>query len=1148
MQRKILFWLFASNLATVGQIHGQGTNKRCIQVAEDKQEVRIEESLLIDPGTIVVKPGVEYSFDSDTRTIYFEKKIGGIEVCYRVFPIGVGTQFSHKSTELYDSTASFRPVYFDESTTLSREELFSTPNLYKTGSLTRGVTFGNTQSVNVVSNFNFQMDGALTENLNIRADITDQNVPFQPEGNTLQLREFDNVLIEIYNEDFSLKAGDVLLQDPNSNFLRYYKNVLGGSADVSYKLNSAGGKGRSKLAVGSAKGQFVDITLQAEEGLQGPYQLRGPDGQNFVIVLANSEKVYLDGRLMKRGYNHDYTIDYNLGEVTFNPGVLITRFSRIRVTFEYSDQNYSRSIVNAEQELDFGKLSMNMAYYREKDDLNRPLVFELSDEDKIQMSLAGDDNLPVPISSERQVAFNPNLPLYERKDTLDASGNLESVFVFSRDSTQALYQVAFTQVGAGNGDYVLVQNDVNGRVYEWTSPIGNISQGEYAPIRFVPAPNMRQMATLGAKYDFSRHISVFSEVAFSNHDLNLYSQLGNENNKDLANKTGLVVSDLPVGLGKYKLSGHVDYEYDGRDFRPIDRYRVIEFDRNWSYSAQADTFRTADNIFHSTAQLYRDQKNFVSARYSLRQKELAIDGYQHEYVLSQSLGPLNIKGSFFGLESENFMEKSEWKRWHAETFLDQFFVVPGYKIEADQNEVGALNSDSLTRTAMNFLSHEFYLRSHDTLKTHFRLDYNLREDKSILDGRLLPFSLSKTTSASVMTPQSGSHSLNLTLTYRELEFQEPFAELEDESTFLGRVSTRNAFFKNHIRTDLNYATSSSREILREFIYVQVQPGEGTHTWRDLNGDGIQDLTEFFEAVNFDERNYIRVFVPTTEFVNAFNTIFIFNLNVQMPRSWSGKAGLKDWLSKFSNQTNFNTNKKTTEDGFNARFNPFESKIENEDLIFSRNGFRTTFFYNRTGKGLGGDFTYTSNQSKQQISRGVDSRELKNLVLNFRYHINREVSLTAKMSQGEKLNASEFQENRNYRIEHNEVRPGFIWQPTGNVRLACTLGWMRKENVDAEMDEYSIIQDSKIDSRWSMGGQNSLNASFSFSRIEFEGDENTASAYELLNALRPGDNISWHVNYSQKLISGLQMTLGYEGRKSEEQAVIHQGKVQITALF
>ena len=74
MQRKILFWLFASNLATVGQIHGQGTNKRCIQVAEDKQEVRIEESLLIDPGTIVVKPGVEDSCDSDTRTIYFEKK------------------------------------------------------------------------------------------------------------------------------------------------------------------------------------------------------------------------------------------------------------------------------------------------------------------------------------------------------------------------------------------------------------------------------------------------------------------------------------------------------------------------------------------------------------------------------------------------------------------------------------------------------------------------------------------------------------------------------------------------------------------------------------------------------------------------------------------------------------------------------------------------------------------------------------------------------------------------------------------------------------------------------------------------------------------------------------------------------------------
>ncbi len=1131
------------------KVHGQADNRRCVTVPAGDAEVNIQETLLIDPSSVTLEPEVPFEFDVGSGKLTLSQPVTeSIEFCYRVFPIGVGTEYKHKSADLYDSTASFRLPYLPGNAG-QKEELFSTPNIYKTGSLTRGVTFGNSQSVNVISNFNFQMDGSLTDKLNIRADITDQNVPFQPEGNTLQLREFDNVLIEIYNQDLSLKAGDVLLQNRESNFMRYYKNVLGGQLDVSYKLDAHDNKGRSRVTVASAKGQFADVTIQAEEGLQGPYQLRAPDGQGFVIVLANSEKVYLDGKLMRRGYNNDYTIDYNLGELTFNPGILITQFSRIRVTFEYSDQNYSRSILNAEQELRLGKLSMNLGFYREKDDINRPLAFELSNDDKLQMSLAGDDQIPVPIGSERQVAFNPNLALYEQRDTVDLDGNMQTIFVFSRDSTQDLYQVSFSQVSDGQGDYELVQSDVNGREYQWISPVGGQSQGDYAPVRLVPAPNMRQMATVGASYELSRHVSVYSEVAFSNHDLNLYSEIGNDDNKDLAQKTGLLIKDAPVSfLDGYKISGHVDYEYDGRDFKPIDRYRAMEFDRNWSYNARTDTFRTSDNIFHSAFQLEKNSKNYLSARYSLRKKDQAIDGAQQEYTLAQSLGPVQMLAGFFQLNNETYYEKSDWQRWYAEAYLDRFFLVPGYRVEADQNVVGVLATDSLTSTAMHYQSHNFYLRNADTLATRFRMDYTLREDKSILEGNLVPFTQSKTASASLTTPQASSQYLNLTLTYRELEYKERYSELDDENTFLGRLNARNSVFDKHVTTDLSYATSSSREILREYIYVQVPPGEGTHTWRDLNDDGIQDLTEFFEAINFDERNYIRVFVPTSDFVNAFNTVFIFNVNFQMPRSWSGRGGLKEWLSKWSNRTNLNTNKKSTDDSFNGRFNPFERDIENQDLIFARNGLRSTFFYNRSGRGLGGDFTYGANQSKQLISRGIDSRTTREMLLNIRYHINREVSLTGRLSRGEKRNASEFQENRNYTIEHSELRPGIIWQPTSNVRLSSTIGMIKKENIAAETDEFSKIQEAQIEGRWSQGIQNALSASFSFTRIEFTGEENTASAYELLNALRPGDNLSWQFNYNQKLISGLQISLGYEGRKSQERPLIHMGRVQVTALF
>jgi hypothetical protein len=66
--------------------------------------------------------------------------------------------------------------------------------------------------------------------------------------------------------------------------------------------------------------------------------------------------------------------------------------------------------------------------------------------------------------------------------------------------------------------------------------------------------------------------------------------------------------------------------------------------------------------------------------------------------------------------------------------------------------------------------------------------------------------------------------------------------------------------------------------------------------------------------------------------------------------------------------------------------------------------------------------------------------------------------------------------------------------------------------------------------------------------DFEGNENTPVAYEMLQGLGAGSNLTWSANLQLSLLNNLQLTLFYSGRDTQKNRAVHNGTVQLKAFF
>jgi hypothetical protein len=1100
--------------------------------------------------TVVIRNSLltkkDYKFSYSNGTFFLSDSLpysiyDTLIVTYQALNLGLLKEYKKRDLIIkYDTvTGDTIRVVSNEGGGFSPENIFG-PGIEKSGTIVRGFTVGTTKDFTLNSGLRLQLSGRLSDDIEVVAALTDENTPIQPEGNTEKLEELDKVFIQIKHPNAVGTFGDYQLQKKESEFGIVDRKLQGLMGEVSFEDN------KGFISIASSKGKFNTNVFNGIEGVQGPYLLSGVNNEREIIIIAGTERVYLDGILMKRGEANDYIIDYSNSQITFTPNKLITSASRITVDFQYSDQKYSRNFFGTGGETKFfnNKVSLQVQYLREGDDQDNPIDITLSDSDKAVLSKAGDDRNKASRSGVT-LATPDSLGIvkgaYTKVDTL-INNKPYSYYVYAPGDSTSIYNVSFSSVGDGLGDYT-------------KESLGNyqfvgIGMGNYMPVTFLPLPELKQMGDVLLSAKPFEGVLLSFEYAGSLWDKNRLSDLDDNDNYGYARNIFLKVDPRKINIGDIDL-GKIGLSYKDRfiqdKFTSADRLNEVEFNRDYNISnadqPEDEELREiglnlipVDELsISSTAGLLSRGSDFKSDRYNNILKFTDTKNYNVDY-------------NFDYVTSKDTSLSTNWLRQTGSAYYQLWKLTPGVDFLAENRKDKTTGSDSLLSESLKYTDVGPYIKLTDFHGLSLSLKYSLRNDYLPLDG--IMFKQSKAQTQYYQATYNGIKEINSTLnfTYRSRKYTDVFKQ----QGFLN-TETILVQFQNKIRPadaidgNFYYEVSTQKSAKLEKVFVRVQDGTGNYKYLgDLNNDGVAEENEF-EPTAYDG-DYIQVTIPTDQLYPVIDLKTNTRWKIKYGELFDKSSSLSKILNPFSSETFWRIEENSTETDYKKIYLLQLSSFQNEDkTITGSNNIQQDFFLFENDQEFSMRFRYAQTKGLNQFSGGVERAYNRERSLRIKFKMIKEMSNQTDIANISDNVAAPVSSNRRRTTSGNNITTDFSYRPERDIEVGLVLKAGSTEDVLPVKPTVIDLNSQALRFNLSFAGTGRL-------RIEFQRTEliaNTTENYipfELTAGNVIGKNYYWTLNFDYRLSGNLQSTVSYDGRLQGNGKAVHTARAEVRAYF